>query len=435
MTSPLDWSLLHGGLPIAVGVTAAAGMGLLLYRAARGRIRRGLIACGSAVALSAAGGWYVDRVWRPFPDRLPAEVLGWVAFGLAGAGLAVVCWPGTGWRRRCVAVLAAAATVLGSGLAINGLYGEYSTVRAALGLRPANKIRLEDVEPHARRSVEPVPDRPLAAVWHRPAYLPAAGRLLSAPVPGEKSGFAARPAWVYLPPAYLATERAVLPVLVLLAGQPGSSRDWLDGGRVDEVMDRFAREHDGLAPLVVMPDALGSTMANPLCLDSRLGNVETYLSDDVPAWIRSHFDVDPDVRHWAIGGFSYGGTCALQLGVRRPDRYLTLLDISGQNEPTLGDRATTVAAAFGGDAAAFARVNPLDILAAQRFPATAALLVAGRDDSLYGPQQRTVRAACERAGMAVQWWEVPGGHAWQVGGAGLVAALPQLSVRIGLTAG
>ncbi|MER7004872.1 alpha/beta hydrolase-fold protein [Dactylosporangium sp. NPDC000555] len=435
MTSPLDWSLVRGGLPIVVGVTAAAGMAMLLYRAGRGRIRWGLVACGSAVALSTAGGWYVDNVWRPFPDHLPAEVLGWVAFGLAGAGLAVVCWPGTGWRLRGVAVLAAAATLLGSGLAINGLYGQYSTVRAALGLRPANKIRLEDVEPHARHSVEPVPDRPLAAVWRRPAYLPASGRLLSAPIPGEKSGFSARPAWVYLPPAYLATERAVLPVLVLLSGQPGSTRDWLDGGQVDQVMDRFAREHDGLAPLVVMPDALGSTMANPLCLDSRLGNVETYLTEDVPSWIRSHFEVDPDVRHWAVGGFSYGGTCALQLGVRRPDRYRTLLDLSGQSEPTLGDRAMTVSAAFGGDAAAFTRVNPLDILATQRFPTTTMLMVVGRDDGEYGPQQRAVRAACERAGMTVQWWEPPGGHNWQVWGPGLVAALPQLAARIGLIAG
>ncbi|MGI5238519.1 alpha/beta hydrolase [Dactylosporangium sp. CA-139066] len=432
--APLEWSLLHGKVPIATGIAAAAGMGWLLYRAARGRVRRGLVAGGAAVTLSAAGGWCVDHVWRPFPDPLPLAVLGWVAFGLAGAGLAIVCWPKAGWRRRGTAVLAAAATVLGGALAINALYGQYGTLRSALGLRPANQIGIDDVAPHARRTVEAGPDRPLAQVWHRPARLADAGRLLSASIPGRRSGFAARPAWVYLPPAYLAAERPVLPVLVLLSGQPGSPRDWIDGGRVDQVMDRFARDHDGLAPLVVIPDALGSLMANPLCLDSRLGNAETYLSEDVPAWVRAHFDVDPSFRHWAVGGYSYGGTCALQLGVRRPDRYATLLDISGQSEPTLGDRAGTVKAAFGGDAAAFTRVNPLDIMAAQRFPDTAALVVAGRDDKDYGPQQRTVRAACERAGMAVQWWELPGGHTWEVWGAGLVVAVPRLAVRMGITA-
>ena len=34
-----------------------------------------------------------------------------------------------------------------------------------------------------------------------------------------------------IPPAYLASPRAQLPVLVLLSGQPGTPRDWLDGGR------------------------------------------------------------------------------------------------------------------------------------------------------------------------------------------------------------
>jgi len=32
-----------------------------------------------------------------------------------------------------------------------------------------------------------------------------------------------------------------------------------------------------------VPDDLGSPVANPLCLDSRLGRVHTYLTRDVPA--------------------------------------------------------------------------------------------------------------------------------------------------------
>jgi enterochelin esterase-like enzyme len=258
---------------------------------------------------------------------------------------------------------------------------------------------------------------------------------MSTPIPGERSGFTARPAWVYLPPAFGSTPRAQLPVLILISGQPGNPRDWLDGGHVDKVMDDFARHHDGLAPIVVMPDGLGALMANPLCMDSRLGNAETYLAEDVPAWLITHLDVDPDPRHWAVGGYSYGGTCALQLGVRRPGRFATFLDISGQVEPTLGSRASTVKEAFGGDAAAYARANPRDIMAAQRFPDTAALIVAGREDGEYGPQQKLIRTACEHAGMQVGFWELPGPHNWEVWGAGLVVALPVMAGRMGLTEG
>jgi enterochelin esterase-like enzyme len=434
MTSPLAWSLLHGAVPAAVAVLGVAGVAFLVYPAVRRRPRAVLVACVVAVALAGASGWFIDEVWRPFPDRLPLTVLAWAALGLAGPALAVVAWRGAGWRRRVLFPPAALVVVVGGAAAINVYYGQYPDVRAALGVRPASQIAPDQVPRHAPRLVAASPGQPLSAAWRRPAVLPDGGRLMSASIPGVRSGFTARPAWIYLPPAYLASERARLPVLVLLGGQPGGPRDWLDGGRADQVMDRFAREHDGLAPIVVIPDDLGSALANPLCLDSRLGQAETYLTEDVPDWVRANLEVDPDYRHWAVGGYSYGGTCALQLGVRRPDRFPTLLDIAGQSEPTLGSRAATVAAAFGGDHAAFTRVNPLDILAARSFPDTMALIVAGRDDREYLPQQRTVRAACERAGMTVRWWELPGGHTWQVWGEGLVVALPVLATRMGLTA-
>jgi len=54
-------------------------------------------------------------------------------------------------------------------------------------------------------------------------------------------------------------------------------------------------------------------MANSLCLDSRLGRSATYLTSDVPQWIRATLQVDGDPRAWVVGGFSHGGTCALQM--------------------------------------------------------------------------------------------------------------------------
>ncbi len=128
----------------------------------------------------------------------------------------------------------------------------------------------------------------------------------------------------------------------MLAGQPGSPEDWLNGGKLAMTMDAFAREHHGLAPVVVVPDGTGSQLANPLCLDSQLGKVASYLAVDVPTWIKTHLQVDPDPRSWAVGGLSYGGTCSLQLATNHPEVYPTFLDLSGQEEPTLGDRRRTV---------------------------------------------------------------------------------------------
>ena len=101
-------------------------------------------------------------------------------------------------------------------------------------------------------------------------------------------------------------------------------------------MDAYAAEHNGIAPVVVMPDASGGQVDNPLCTDSNLGKVGTYLSQDVPNAIKSQLLVDPRPQRWTVGGFSYGGTCALQLAARYPDIFPTFLNFAGEEEPSLG---------------------------------------------------------------------------------------------------
>ncbi len=216
---------------------------------------------------------------------------------------------------------------------------------------------------------------------------------------------------------------------MLVPGQPGGPDDWLLAGRLADVADAFAAAHDGLAPVVVVPDSTGSPFGNPLCLDSRLGAAETYLADDVPEWVAAHLQVSGRL---AIGGFSFGGTCALQLAVRRPDVYPTFLDISGQAEPSLGDHARTVQDAFGGDEDAFRLVEPLAELAGKRYPTSAGWLAVGRDDPDFRPQDEQVAAAARAAGMQVTLDEPPGGHSWSMASDALGRALPWIAARTGL---
>jgi S-formylglutathione hydrolase FrmB len=279
------------------------------------------------------------------------------------------------------------------------------------------------------------PGQPLESIWHPPRGMPQTGAVYQVRIPGVRSGFPARPGYIYLPPAYLATPRPQLPVLVLLAGQPGDPRNWLDSGRLQALMDGFARRHDGLAPVVVMPDDLGSYFANPLCLDSRLGKVQTYLTVDVPNWITSHLQVRPPGRGWAIAGLSDGGTCAIQLSTQAPRLYPFFVDISGQAEPTLGSRQLTISKAFGGDAAAFFRVDPIVVLAHTRFPHSAGVFVAGAGDRVYTPQQRKLYLAARQAGMTATFMVLPGRHDWRVWRGGLEHNLAWLTGRLGITGG
>jgi S-formylglutathione hydrolase FrmB len=378
--------------------------------------------------------WLINNVWRPFADPLPFPVVLWSWVALIGLLLAVARQPLLRtWPRRAAAIAAGVLVLAAAANQVNGYFQAYPSLRVVLAAwldpKPVFTGMPNVTEVVAR------PGQTLGSIWHPPHGMPQAGAVYQADIPGVTSGFRARPGYIYLPPAYLATPRPQLPVLVLLAGQPGDPRTWVDSGQVQAVMDGFARQHHGLAPVVVMPDDLGSFFANPLCLNSRLGQVQTYLTVDVPNWVTSHLQVRPPGQGWAIAGFSEGGTCAIQLSTQAPRLYQSFVDISGQDEPTLGSRQLTISRAFGGDAAAFGRVNPVAVLARTRFPRSAGVFVSGADDSTYTPQQQAMYRAARRAGMSVSLMYLPGGHDWRVWGGGLRANVAWLAGRLGITGG
>lgn len=429
---PLDWSLVDGAVPLVVRILGCLALAALLFSRDRRWWTRLLpLAVIAAALLTLLVRLTVDDWWQPFPDKLPGDVVVWIGVVILGVCLALFRLPTLRWRGRAGALLAGALVVVLGLSEVNIHYDNYPTLRTALG--PQDTVSLKDATGKKEPTLD-VPDgKALSQVWKAPAGLPAKGTVSTASIPGTKSGFKARDAYVYLPPAYRASPRPLLPVLVLMAGQPGSPQDWITSGQLPDMMDEFAGRHAGLAPIVLVVDPLGSSFDNPLCMDSRLGKVRTYLADDVPAWAAGHLQTATDRAHWAVSGLSNGGTCALQMAVNAPRRYGTFLDISGQDEPTLGSRKKTVDAAFGGDEAAFQKVNPMDVMARKKFPDTAGTFVAGTDDSTYRPQALKVYAAAKKAGMQVALVELPGGHSWQVWRPGLEKQLPWLASRIGLT--
>lgn len=409
-------------------MAGAFGAGYLLVRRDRSWWRRRLpVALAVGIVLAGLSELFVVVV-RPFPDLLPRRMLTWIA--VAGAG-AAVAWARRDERRwhRVVATVALLAVIATCAVKANAFYGYRPSLATALGLPAHNEIDFATLS-----RTEPLVVAPagvsLARVWHASPHMPHTGRITHVDIPGRRSHFPSRAAWLYLPPAYLGARRAQLPVLVLIPGQPGGPEDWLLAGKLADVVDAFAAAHDGLAPVVVVPDSTGSSFGNPLCVDSRLGNTETYLTSDVPEWVASHLQVAPGPL--AIGGFSFGGTCALQLAARRPDIYPTFLDISGQSEPSLGDPVQTVRDTFGGDRAAFARVDPLDELRTTRYPHSAGILAVGRDDPDFRPQDEQVAVAARAAGMTITLDEPPGGHSWSMASDELGRSLPWIAERTGL---
>jgi enterochelin esterase-like enzyme len=430
-------SLVSGPVPATLLLCGGGGLLWLIVGTRSHLLRTVTAVLIASAALTVTVRILTEDVWNTWGAPLPLILYLWAWLAVAGVALAVLrsAQPGRA-RRRVAAVASGLACVLAAVSLVNLHFGEYPTLGALLGQSATPIEALQTPQPAgttaAAQSAAATPVR--ESLWTPPSDMPATGRIVSAQIPGTLSKLPASDAYVYLPPAYQVQDRPDLPVLVLLHGLPGGSRDWVDSGQISTMMDSYAAAHKGLAPVVVMADASGNHAADPpLCLDSKYGNSGTYLSQDVPNWVKATLGAGTGgPRDWAVAGFSYGGTCATQLGVNYPQQYPSFLDISGEDQPTInGGRAALVSKYFNGDDSAFAQQNAVDVLRTHTFPDSAAIITVGADDSFYRPQGITVYNAAKAAGIDVQLQQVPGGHTWQAWRAGLQNNLDWLMGRAG----
>ncbi len=214
-----QWSLVSGPVPVVVVVLGVFAAAWLVLRGDRRHLTRTVPRLVLSAALMVGVlAFLVQRVWRPFPDPVPRSVYTWVGLGLLAVLLAVPrLRHGRGVSSRVLTVLAALTVVLTASSQVNLFFRAFPTVATALGDPPGHPVSFGSVR---GREATLVTGAPLDRVWAAPATMPAAGVVSQVPIPGSVSGFAARHAEVYLPPAYLSTPRARLPVLVLLAEGP-----------------------------------------------------------------------------------------------------------------------------------------------------------------------------------------------------------------------
>lgn len=260
------------------------------------------------------------------------------------------------------------------------------------------------------------------------------GRVHSVTIPGTISGFKPRPEWVYTPAIADGVKELSLPVVVLLPGYPGLTYNWLGGG-LKATMDHFAATHHGITPLVFMVDNTGSLANDTECVDSPRGNIETYLTQDVPNYIKSHYKVSGDPSHWAIGGLSMGGMCSVMLALRHPAVYHYFLDFSGETGPEVGSRARTVAELFGGSEMTWQQHQPFYLLAHNEYRNMGGFFAVGNDDKtrlISG--MKALYEKTGAAGIESRFEEVGGRHTYHVWEQGFKDALPWLSNRLGATA-
>jgi len=259
------------------------------------------------------------------------------------------------------------------------------------------------------------------------------GRVFSLSIPGKVSKFQARTAWVYMPAVASSPGRINLPVVVLTAGYPGLPSNWIGSG-LATTMDQFAKLHHGITPIIFMVDNTGSLTNDTECVNSPRGNVETYLTVDVPNYIKAHYEVSDNPANWAIGGLSLGGTCSVMLALRHPNIYHYFLDFGGEIGPEVGSKQKTIDELFDGSEQAWAAHQPLLLLQKNKYKGMGGYFAIGNDDNLTIVNDMGILyQASKAAGIESIYEEIGGQHTFAVWQQAYKDALPWLSNRLGAT--
>ena len=253
-------------------------------------------------------------------------------------------------------------------------------------------------------------------------------------IPGIKSKFKARSGYLYIPEIANSPGRLNLPVIVLLAGVPGLTQNTLDGMAVQSTMDEFARVHRGITPYVFMLDDTGSINNDTECVDSPRGNVETYLTVDVPAYIKSHFEVTTNSSGWAIGGLSMGGMCGAMITLRHPDVYSAFLDFGGESGPEVGSESETTSALFKSSEKDWQQHQINILLAEHKYPNVGGYFVTARSDNLGLVNSiHNNYYEAKNAGVSAIYESINGNHTFSVWQQAFKDSIPWLSNRLGAT--
>ncbi len=368
-----------------------------------------------------------------FGMPLDTDTHTWAIASFAASGVAVANLWTTRWWRKVIAAVGVLLFLVTATVGINAGYGLNTTIASLFNITVSDPIAIPRVDDAKPAHAVAVPPKPLWQRWTPPASMPAKGSYGTVSIPNTASGFVARPAYLYLPPAALVPDAPALPLLIMMMGQPGgpeSSALFLDS------LNAAAAAHQGLAPIVLTIDQIGAPTQNPLCIDSPRGQVYTYVMTDVLAYVRSTLHVAPGAKNLAIGGYSNGGECALSFGAKHPEVFGSILDVSGEIGPSLGSAAFTLKVGFGGDQAFYDREQPLAILASRRYTDTVAIFTSGSKDTYYGPEVSRAEAAAAAAGMKTYRYIGAGvGHRADAVTFGVPAGLPVLYARWNLAAG
>jgi enterochelin esterase-like enzyme len=211
--------------------------------------------------------------------------------------------------------------------------GAYSTAREGAPAGQAAATRLRGAFPLTAPTV------PLTT----PRAATEQNRVLTYTITGAVSHVTAQ-VMVELPAGYtLPTQRhRTYPVLEAFHGYPGTPAQWIESMGLGEVLQAEARQHRIgpaliVAPQIELPPGRDTECVDPSSDRAAAGpHMETWLTQDVPAWTARTFRVRTDRSSWSAIGLSAGGWCAAMAAMLHPRLYGSAIVLGGYFAPKFG---------------------------------------------------------------------------------------------------
>jgi S-formylglutathione hydrolase FrmB len=414
-------SIISGWFPaIFFWVTVAVCLLAVVLR--RDVLREFLIGIPVAIVLAVILFIWLDAA-NQVPTGAPRSLYIWLAVACLVGGLVIAGWRRAHWTRRVAGLLAVVLAVVSAGSAVNQTFDYYPTFDRLLGKSANNFLDNAQLD-QMRRDVI------------KTGKLPDHGATLAVTIPGDGLKFQPRQAYVWVPPAWFGRNQPKLPVIELLHGTPGDPSNWTKSAFADATSLAFAQQHKGVAPILVMPDSNGSWTGDSECANTALyGDVATYLSKTVPAYMQKKFNASTSPGSTAVAGLSEGGLCATTLALNNPKEYAAFGNYSGDVSPTYqyDNEQQTVQALFGGSQAAYNAVNPPYILAREHYTGLSGWFESGAQDTAGVQAAQTLQGLSVKAGISTCLATPPGNHDFILWQQAYQDSLPWLSWKLKLT--
>jgi enterochelin esterase-like enzyme len=177
--------------------------------------------------------------------------------------------------------------------------------------------------------------------------------------------------------------------------------------KVDQVYDEMLGRGEVRPAIVILPDVRFRNFYRQNANRFPYPNYLTLVAEEVAGTVSRHYNIPFERQRWAIGGFSFGGHVALDVGRRYPGRFASVSVVSGFADGQWSYWPS--------------QAPPPGLLDSQGRgkqtvmvpgPIPGLFLACGSDDRLFATMTELHQELTE-LGLPHEWSTGPGGHTWK----------------------